>query len=249
MLLPVFPGVFLVDLPWVNGWLLARGDEAMLIDSGTARDRPVLVDKLENGLEAQGLSAPLRLHSLLLTHGHCDHAGNMAFLAESTGAKVYAHRDEWGYLALPNGRKQTYVPPGWRALSAKGLLFALGEWVWPVTRREPDYLVQEGSRIETPVGTLLVLHTPGHTPGHISFYHEREGWLFAGDALLNVVPWVRRNGISMAPPIFTSDWQQALQSGRRIAELGPSALLSGHGWAHTQNTAAAIRAYFAQRRD
>src|SRR5437773_325945 len=48
--LSVLPGVFHIDLPWTNAWLLARDGEAMLIDSGTCRDRSALIAALETAL-------------------------------------------------------------------------------------------------------------------------------------------------------------------------------------------------------
>lgn len=237
MLHPVLPGVFLIDLPWVNAWLLAKGPDAVLIDTGTVRDR----DRLLRALN-KALPEAFRLHSVLLTHGHCDHAGNAAFLAERFGARLCAHAEEVPYLAT----RRTYIPGGLRALSPGGLLFALGERAYPVKRRAVEVVLAEGHCAETPIGPLRVVHTPGHTPGHVSYLHEAEGWLFSGDALIHVIPWLRRTGLSAPMPMFSTDMQEARRSVRRIAEIGPTALLAGHGRPLVEETAAAIRA-FAQR--
>ena len=227
---PIFPGVSHIDLPWTNAWLLHHGEEAVLIDTGTRWDRKQILAALPPGT---------RLTSILLTHGHCDHAGNAAFLAERFGAKLVAHEEERVYVET----RRTYIPRGIRAIGPRGILCALGEMAFPVKRRKVDVIVQEGDRVDTPIGPLTVLHTPGHTPGHVSYFHEGEGWLFSGDALLNVIPFLRRTGLSLAPSIFCSDVAALRRSARRIAELGPGALLAGHGWPHTQNTATAIRAF------
>lgn len=237
MLLPALPGVFLIDLPWVNAWLLAKGPDAVLIDTGTVRDRSRLLSAL-----TEALPDSFCLHAVLLTHGHCDHAGNAAYLAEQFGARLCAHAEEVPYLAT----RRTYVPRGLRALSPGGLLFALGERVYPVKRRAVDVVLAEGHSVETPIGPLRVIHTPGHTLGHVSYLHEAEGWLFSGDALINVIPWSRRTGLSSPMPMFTTDLEEARRSVRRIAEIGPMALLAGHGWPLVEDTAATIRA-FAQR--
>jgi glyoxylase-like metal-dependent hydrolase (beta-lactamase superfamily II) len=230
---PVFPGVSLINLPWVNAWLLHKDNEAVLIDTGTRWDRKRLLSALPRGS---------RFTSVLLTHGHCDHAGNAAFLADHCGARLIAHEEEVVFMET----RRTYVPRGMGALSASGLLFAAGEVVFPVRRHKVDRIVQEGDRIETPIGPLTVLHTPGHTPGHVSYLHEGEGWLFSGDALINVIPWVRRTGLCLPVPVFTSDIEAGHRSARRIAELGPAALLAGHGWPLVQDTAAAIRSFIAR---
>jgi glyoxylase-like metal-dependent hydrolase (beta-lactamase superfamily II) len=227
---PVFPGVTLVSLPWVNAWLLHGNGEAVLIDTGTRWDRKRLLSVLPPGLQ---------LTSILLTHAHCDHAGNAAFLADRLGARLIAHREEVVFMET----RRTYVPRGARGLSLKGLLFAAGEVVFPVQRRKVDIIVQEGDRIETPIGPLTALHTPGHTPGHVSYFHEGEGWFFSGDALINVIPWIRKTGLCLPVPIFTSDIQAGHHSARKIADLGPNALLAGHGWPLLENTAQTIRTF------
>jgi hydroxyacylglutathione hydrolase len=231
---PVFPGLYQIALPWTNVWLLAKGRDAVLIDCGTCRDRRRLLAAL-----AEALPADYRLHAVLLTHGHCDHAGNAAFLAERFGARLHAHREEVPFLAA----RHTYIPRGLRALGPRGLIFALGEAAFPVKRRAVDVTLEEGDRVETPLGPLTVIHTPGHTPGHTAYFHEREGWLFSGDALLNVIPFIMRTGLSLPPPLFSADMPGVRRSARRIAEIGPRALLAGHGWPHQQDTAAALRAF------
>lgn len=234
MLYRIFNGVFRVALPASNAWLLVKDSDAILIDNGTRRDRWRLLS-----LFKREYSGNLKLHSILQTHGHCDHAGNMAFLATRFGARIHAHAAEVPFLAT----RRTYVPRGRRALSGSGLLFALGEVYWPVKRHAVDVVLHEGDHIETPLGLLTVVSTPGHTPGHISFFQEREGWLFSGDALLNIIPWVRRTGLSLPMPIFTSDMQAAHRSVRKLAELEPSALLAGHGYPHMDGTAAALKEF------
>src|SRR5688572_15772908 len=142
---PVAPGVWQIAFPWTNAWLLARGAEAMLIDSGTRWDRKVLVKALE-----KTLPDGFHLRSVLLTHAHCDHAGNAAFLVERYGAELVCHTLEEPFLAT----RRTYAPRGIRALSRSGLLFLAGEVAFPVRRRRPDRLLNAGDTIETPIGRL-----------------------------------------------------------------------------------------------
>lgn len=228
------PGVFRIALPWVNVWLLAKEGEAVLIDNGTVYDRKTLLDAL-----SEACPDGYRLHSLLQTHGHCDHAGNAAYLAERFGAKVRAHTEEAVFLAT----RRTYIPRGLRAISLRGLLFALGEVFFPVKRRAPDILLRDGDCIDTPIGPLTVVHTPGHTPGHVAYLHAQEGWLFSGDALINVIPFLRREGLSKPLPIFSSDMAQAERSVQRIADIAPRALLPGHGPPILQDAGRAIHAF------
>jgi glyoxylase-like metal-dependent hydrolase (beta-lactamase superfamily II) len=231
----VFPGVFLVDLPLDNVWLLMKGLDAVLIDTGLRWDRTRLLTALK-----EAFPADFHLQSILLTHAHCDHAGNAAFLADRFGAPLYTHTLEAPYLA----RRHTYGGAFLRH-PLKKPMFVVGEAVFPVRRHPVARMLADGERIDTPIGVLTAIHTPGHTPGHTSYFHEKEGWLFSGDALLNVVPFVRRTALSLPPPVFSQDMAQVRQSVRRLAECAPRALLAGHGWPHKENTAEAVKQFAA----
>ncbi|MDQ3814761.1 MAG: MBL fold metallo-hydrolase, partial [Armatimonadota bacterium] len=147
------PGVWSVVLPWTRAYILSDGVDFTLVDSGTRWDRRRLL----------AACAALRLvrsrcRSVLLTHGHCDHAGNAAFFAEHYGAKIHAHAEERAFLET----RRTYVPRGWRALRTQGAMFACGEVFYPVRRRSLGAVLTEGDLVETPAGTWRVVHTPGH---------------------------------------------------------------------------------------
>jgi glyoxylase-like metal-dependent hydrolase (beta-lactamase superfamily II) len=101
--------------------------------------------------------------------------------------------------------------------------------------------------VQTPIGALHVIACPGHTPGHSAYYREQEGLLFSGDAVMNIVPnlvpaW-RRPDLSLPVRLFTTDWQQARQSARRLAKLRPAALLAGHGRPLMEGTADCLEAW------
>src|SRR5207248_7497570 len=110
------------------------------------------------------LPVACRIGSVILTHGHCDHAGNAAYFADAHGAKIVAHREEAAFVST----RRTYVPRGIGALGPKGWVFATGELAYPVKRRPVDTTVEDGDRIPSPIGDLRIVHTPGHTAGHIS---------------------------------------------------------------------------------
>jgi glyoxylase-like metal-dependent hydrolase (beta-lactamase superfamily II) len=237
MLRSVLSGVWQVDLPWTNAWILAKDGDVVLIDSGTRWDRAAVVRGLK-----KACPGGFRLRSVLLTHGHCDHAGNAAFLAERYGAKVYCGVEERPFLAT----RRTYIPPGIRAVSLSGLLFAAGEVVFPVKRRAPEVAVRQGDLVDTPLGPLSVIETPGHTPGHVSYFHGGEGWLFSGDALINVIPWIRKTGLSLPIKVFSWDVRLGAESAWKIAGLNPSAMYPGHGPPLRQDTAATICRFLEQ---
>lgn len=230
--LEVTPNVWQIRLAWTQAYVLSDGTHFTLVDTGTRWDR----DRLLGSLAAMNLNVG-DCQSIVLTHGHCDHAGNAAFIAEQSDAKCYAHADEAPFLE----RRRTYVRRGLRALTPQGAMFAGGEVVFPVRRFKLNGLLREGDCVETPAGTWRVHHTPGHTPGHISFLREGDNVLLSGDALLTIMPFSSQQGLSL--PVALYNWDNSLvrQSARRIAALAPRILLPGHGRPLTEQTAERIK--------
>jgi hydroxyacylglutathione hydrolase len=125
-------------------------DEAVVVDPGG--------DAADLRLELARLGA--RCVAILITHGHWDHLGGVAELAEGTGAPVYMAADERALLEnLPD-----LVPPGTPARSYTADRFLAGD----------ETLELAGIRFET-------LRVPGHSPGHLAFHAEDS--LFSGDVL------------------------------------------------------------------
>ena len=214
--------------------MLRDGTDVALIDCGLQKDRSALIA----GLAELGI-APGDVRTLLLTHAHCDHAGNAAFFA-AQGAEVVTHHDEARFLALPR-RSYSYRGIGALRRPFSSLAFTIGERLYPVERCAMARTVDEGDIIPMPNGALRVLHTPGHTPGHAAFYREQDGVLFSGDAVLNIIPVKRETGLSLPVRLFSDDWTQARQSARRVAELGSRLLLSGHGLPLTDDAPGLLR--------
>ena len=79
------------------------------------------------------------------------------------------------------------------------------------------------------------LPTPGHSPGHISLFRERDRILIAGDAVITVkqesaLAVIGQEKELHGPPMyFTPDWDLARESVRRLASLNPEILVTGHG--------------------
>lgn len=218
-------GIWQISLAWSNVWLLWEGgeSEATLIDTGLQEDR----EGLQAGLAQLGV-AEGQVRTVLLTHAHCDHGGNAAFFAAQS-ATVKLHREELQFLGMP---RRSYVPVGPAILTRPftALAFAIGEVRYPVQRVAEGLVgLASGEVIEAPGGALRVVASPGHTPGHAAFFRERDGVLFSGDAVMNIVPIRREVGLSLPIRFLSSDWEQGKASARRLAELAPRLLLSGHG--------------------
>ena len=95
----------------------------------------------------------------------------------------------------------------------------------------------EAGEVLPVLGGLQVLFTPGHSPGHVSYWQPAQGVLFCGDVVMRV-PTLR-------PPIaaFTVDMAENQRSLKRLVDLAPRVVCFGHGQPLTDNTAERLRAY------
>jgi hydroxyacylglutathione hydrolase len=129
--------------------------EAAVIDPG---------GDIQRILEAAA-RADARISKILLTHGHFDHAGAAAELAEQLGVAIEGpHRDDLFLLqSLPEWCSQVGFPPC-RAVA-------------------PDRWLGDGDEVSFGEEHLEVLHCPGHTPGHVVFFHRPDRLAIVGDVL------------------------------------------------------------------
>ncbi len=137
-----------------NSYLLhaAASREAWVVDPGAEAER--FLDYLA--------ANSLRLTRILHTHAHGDHIGADSALVEATGARIAVHRLETEWLSSP----------------ALNLSLAVG---LPVVAPAADEFLEDGQELSLGETILRVLHTPGHSPGSVSFYTP--GHLFSGDLL------------------------------------------------------------------
>lgn len=169
--------------------------------------------------------------AIVLTHGHFDHVGNLKELLEEwKGTPVYAHPLELPYLT----GKEDYPPAD---PSVGGGLMAVAAPLYPHRGIDLDAAVHplpEDGTVPGAKGWAWV-HTPGHSPGHISLFRPEDRVLVAGDALITVkqesafAVITQHKELHGPPAYFTLDWVEAEKSVRKLALLDPQVLLAGHG--------------------
>jgi len=181
--------------------------------------------------EAAGerFGADSRPRSIMLTHGHFDHSAGALELAKHWNVPVYAHQLEFPYLTGKSAypRKDPTVGGAMAFLSR---FFPNGtNNISEVLRDLPDSDEVPGAE------GWQAIFTPGHAPGHVSFFRPADRALVAGDALAtaDLDSWYglvgQKQKISRPPSPFTFDWEKARHSVRRLADLKPSVLACGHG--------------------
>ncbi len=172
--------------------------------------------------------------AIVLTHGHFDHVSGAADLAEHWDVPVYAHPLESPYLT---GQKEYPAP---HASAGGGLMSVLS----PIYPRGPVDLGKKlrllpssgGGEEISELPNWQIIHTPGHTPGHVSLLRSSDLTLIVGDAFCTTKPEsffdaaVTQPAELHGPPsYFTSDPAEAARSVRRLAALQPRILAPGHG--------------------
>lgn len=195
----------------------------VLVDAGMPRSANKIIEEAEERFGA-GPKA------IVLTHGHFDHVGAIVELIEHWQAPVYAHKLELPYLT---GQKDY---PRADPTVDGGLVTELSPF-FPRDGIDLDDRVQalpEGGSISELPGWSFI-HTPGHTPGHVSLFREADGTLIAGDAFVTVKQeslykvLMQEQEISGPPKYFTTDWNLAEQSVKKLASLEPYLAITGHG--------------------
>lgn len=225
----VAPGVWRLKDIFVNVYVIQNreGTDWVLVDTGL-KSTAAKIKSLVAELFGSG-SAP---KAIIMTHAHFDHRGSLLELAEEWGVPVYCHHKEWPYLT----GKASYPPPD---PSVGGGGMALLSFMYPKGPINAEEYLRElpadGSVPE--LEDWRWIHTPGHTPGHISLFREKDGVLIAGDAFVTTMQEsllavaTQKKYVCGPPKYFTPDWGSAALSVRELADLEPNVIATGHGHA------------------
>ncbi|AZK46131.1 MBL fold metallo-hydrolase [Paenibacillus lentus] len=219
---------FLPRLFPVNCYLIEEEESITLVDAAL----PYSAAGISKVIEDRGKP----LTRIVLTHAHDDHVGALDRLkARYPEAKVYISEREARLLAgdrsLQAGEPQTKIRGG----------------VPSGVKTRADVLVHEGDSI----GSLLVIATPGHTPGSISLLDTRTKALLAGDSFHT------RGGLTVTghlrwafpfPALATWSKETALASANKLTDYQPTLLATGHGELLLDPTEEMQKALIAARR-
>lgn len=168
--------------------------KAVLFDAPNDTAAPLLEEAMRRGWDVIGL---------WLTHGHFDHvADHQEVTARFPEAKVLIHRLDDPKLRRPNA--MSFLLP------------------FKIPPRVPDGYVEDGQKLKVGNLELEVIHTPGHSPGHVMYHFPREKVLISGDLI--IMGAVGRTDLPDSDPAALD------RSIRRVMRLPPDTrLLPGHG--------------------
>jgi LPXTG-motif cell wall-anchored protein len=213
----IFVNMYIVRNSETNKWVL--------VDAGL-KSSAAKVKKMATAL----FGVDSKPEAILLTHGHFDHVGSLKELADEWHVNVYCH-----YLELPYLSGRSAYPPADPKVGG-GLLSSVS-WAYP--KKPID--VESRLHILPPDGSVPHLsgwewiYTPGHAPGHVSFFRKRDKVLLAGDAFVTTKQesvtsvMLQKKKLSGPPKYLTYDWEAAGNSVKQLAALEPRIVATGHG--------------------
>ena len=209
---------------FVNCYLVEEEDGLTLVDTMLPGSAKKIV------AAASALGAPIV--RIALTHAHGDHIGSLdklhgmlpdAEVVISTRDARLLRKD----MTLDPGEPQTKLSGG-----------------YPGAATKPNRTVEDGDMI----GSLRVVSSPGHTPGHVAFVDTRDNTLLSGDAyatLGGVATSAKGSRLFPLPAMATWDKPTELESARKLCDLAPARLAPGHGRI-VENPVEAMRAAVAR---
>lgn len=223
----VAPGVWGMKDVFVNFYMIqdAASSDWFLVDAGLKWS----YSKIKQ-MAAYLFTEESKPKGIVLTHGHFDHVGSVRRLADEWDVPVYAH-----HLEIPFLTGQSDYPPA--DSSVGGGMMASMAFLYPVTPiniwRHIHVLPSDGTIPGLPEWRYL--HTPGHTPGHISLFRDSDKVLIAGDAFVTTKSeavtaiMMQKKIISGPPKYLTCDWHSAKFSVEELCSLKPEIAATGHG--------------------
>ena len=208
----IIPNVYMISGRVVNCYLIAEPDGLTLIDTGLASYE----EKIREAILSLGRSIQ-DLKTIFLTHSDGDHVGSLAALKAASGAKVYASAIEAEAIEAGFPSRE----PNFSRLGK--FLMRRMPGFFEFVPCKIDHILTPGDDLPV-LERLWVVPTPGHTPGHISFYSASARILFAGDSVRS-----SRDELVCSTGPVTWDELEAQNSMRLQAAMRPRIVCVGHG--------------------
>jgi glyoxylase-like metal-dependent hydrolase (beta-lactamase superfamily II) len=191
----------------INCYLVEHPGGDVLVDAMTRLDARRIV-KAAGGR---------RLAAHVATHAHADHVGATHAVASRLGVPVWAHADDAAAVEDTSLIEQRQPDALINRVFAKVML-------------GPGHPVERTLAEGDEVAGFTVLHTPGHSAGHIALWREHDGVLILGDVLNNQHPLLGYpRGLRLPLDVFTPDPERNRASAKRLGELPVRTALFGHG--------------------
>ena len=231
----VAPGVWRMKDIFVNVYIIQNTDNPswVLVDTGLKSSLPKIKRMIDEVIEPDAVPS-----AIIMTHGHFDHRGSLIQLAEQWKVPVYCHHMEMPYLTGKADFPPADPTVGGGMMASMAFVYPKG----PIDATEfLKELPEDGTIPELPEWKWI--HTPGHSPGHISLFREKDGVLVAGDAIVttqqeSIFSVMTQKKVLCGPPkYFTPDWGAAARSVKLLAKLEPNVITTGHGHAMYGNEA------------
>lgn len=223
----VLPDLFCHTIQIVNIHFVGNPetDDFVLVDAGMPNSANEIIEVTENRFGANS-----RPKAIILTHGHFDHVGAIIELIKHWDVPVYAHELELPFLT----GQMSYPEPD---PTVEGGMVAKMSPMFPNEPinigRNVEKLPSDGSVPSMP--GFRWIHTPGHSPGHISLFREKDRALITGDAFITVKQdslykvLTQEQEINGPPRYLTTDWKASKESVIKLAALKPTVAVTGHG--------------------
>lgn len=223
----VAPGVWGRSQIFVNFYMIydSSSNAWALVDAGLTWSAPEV-----KAMAKDLFGEESRPSAIILTHGHFDHVGALPSLLKDWDVPVYAHPLELPYLT----GQSSYPPPD---PFVGGGLMALMSFSYPkgpIDIRENVRPLPDDNSIPG-FPEWKYIHTPGHSPGHISLFRESDKLLIAGDAFVTTktesvfYSLSQVQNLSGPPKYFTCNWASAKISLLKLSALDPEIVATGHG--------------------
>lgn len=228
----VLPDLYCHTIQIVNIILVGNADHFVLVDAGMPHSAHEIIS-----ITNERFGENSRPKAIILTHGHFDHVGAIIELVKHWDVPVYAHELELPYLT----GERSYPEPD---PTVEGGMIAKMSPLFPNEAinlgSKVNQLPADGTVPQMP--NFQWIHTPGHSPGHVSFFREKDRSLITGDAFITVKQdslikvFTQKEEICGPPRYLTTDWNEAKKSVTKLQALNPSVAITGHGQPVTGET-------------